>query len=75
VFLGLSSATAITSFTLSTASGSAIDLTDFYAGGSNQQAAPPAPAAEVTTALMIGSGLLFFGARRRVFSNFSRPQA
>jgi hypothetical protein len=75
VLLGLSSATAITSFVVTTSSGSTVQLTDFFAGTSNEPAdTPTAPAAEVTTALMIGSGLLFFGARRRVFSNFSRPQ-
>jgi len=63
VFLGFSSAAAITSFTLSTASGSYIELTDFDAGTSSE----PQPAAEVTPLLMIGSGLLFFLARGRKF--------
>ena len=72
-FLGLSSATPITSFVLTTSSGSTVELTDFYAGNSNEPAGT-APAAEVTTALMIGSGLLIFGARRRMFSNHSRGQ-
>jgi len=72
VYLGLSSQTAITSFTLKSSSGAAIELTDFYAGISNEPASAPAPAAEVTTALMIGTGLFVFGARRRVFSNLSR---
>jgi hypothetical protein len=71
VFVGFSSGTAITSFTLTTSNGSVIELTDFDAGNSNQPAS--APAGEVTTALMIGTGLLIFGARRRVFSNLSRP--
>jgi hypothetical protein len=73
VFLGFSSATPITSFVLKTSNGSQVELTDFDAGGTNQTAS--APAAEVTTALMIGTGLLIFGARRRVFSNLSRSRA
>jgi len=72
IFLGLSSQTVITSFTLTTSSGAAVELTDFFAGVSNEPASAPAPAAEVTTALMIGTGLFVFGARRRVFSNISR---
>jgi hypothetical protein len=67
--LGLSSATDITSFTLTTSSGSAVNLTDFYAADSSETGT--APAAEVTTALMIGSGLLFFGVRRKVFSGLA----
>lgn len=74
VYLGLSSQTAITSFTLQTSSGANIELTDFFAGVSNESASAPAPAAEVTTAIMIGTGLLLFGARRRVFSNLSRSK-
>jgi len=74
VYLGLSSQTAITSFTLKSSSGTNIELTDFFAGVSNEPASAQAPAAEVTTALMIGTGLFIFGARRRVFSNLSRPK-
>jgi hypothetical protein len=74
MLLGLSSATDITSFTLTTTSGSTVELTDFLAGNSNEPAGT-APAAEVTTALMIGSGLLLFGARRKVFSNRSNSRA
>jgi len=70
-FIGFSSATAITSFTLTTASGSNIELTDFDAGASSQ----PEPAAEVTTLSMIGSGLLFFFARGRKFSSLFRTKA
>ncbi len=73
VLLGLSSATDITSFTLTTTSGSTVELTDFFEGNSNEPAS--APAAEVATALMIGTGLLLIGARRKVFSNFSNPHA
>jgi hypothetical protein len=74
--VGFSSATAITSFTLATSAGTAVELTDFFAANSNEPAnTPSAPAAEVTTALMIGSGLLLFGARRRVFSNLSNAQS
>lgn len=73
VFLGLSSATPITSFVLSTTAGTTVDLTDFFAATSGEPAAQaPAPAAEVATALMIGTGLLFIGARRKVFSNLTR---
>ncbi len=61
IFLGFSSTTPITSFTLSTANGSAIELTDFQAAESSQ----PAPAAEVTPLLMVGGGLLAFLMRRR----------
>ena len=74
VLLGLSSATDITSFTLTTASGSAVDLTDFYAADSNEPA-DTAPTAEVATALMIGTGLLLIAARRKVFSTFSNAPA
>jgi hypothetical protein len=70
-FVGLSSATPITSFVLSTASGSQVQLDDFFAGVSNQPAAPDAPAAEVATALMIGGGLLLLGGIRKVYSNIS----
>jgi hypothetical protein len=74
LFLGFSSATAITSFTLSTtggsSAGSSIELTDFDAGASSQ----PEPAAELTTGIMIGSGLLFFLARGRKFSSLFRAQ-
>ncbi len=72
VFLGISSATPITSFVVKTSNGSQVELTDFFAGASNEPAT--APTAEVTTALMIGTGLLVFGARRRVFSNLSRAR-
>jgi hypothetical protein len=76
ILLGLSSATPITSFALTTASGSQVQLTDFLAGISNQPASTPdAPAAEVATALMIGSGLLLFGGLRKVFSNVSAAVA
>ncbi len=75
VFLGLSSATPITSFVLSTATGSQVELSDFFAAVSNQPADTPAPTAEVATALMIGTGLLFFGARRKVFSNLTSLKA
>jgi len=68
VFLGFSSSTAITSFTLSTTGGSNIELTDFNAGASSE----PEPAAEVTTFAMIGSGLLFFLSRRRIVSSLFR---
>ncbi len=72
VFLGLSSATPINSFVLSTASGATVDLTDFFAATSGEPGGQaPAPAAEVATALMIGTGLLFIGAKRKVFSNLS----
>jgi hypothetical protein len=75
-FVGLSSSTPITSFVLTTSSGSSVQITDFFAAISNEPASDPdAPAAEVTTALMIGTGLLAFGARRRVFSNLSRRLA
>ena len=70
---GLSSATPITSFVLSTTAGSKVELTDFLASMSNEPGdAPTSPAAEVATAVMIGSGLLFFGARRKVFSNLTK---
>jgi hypothetical protein len=74
---GLSSATPITSILLTTTAGSQIELTDFLAAVSNQPAdtTPPAPAAEVATILMIGSGLLFLGAGRKVYSNLSRAVA
>jgi hypothetical protein len=68
VFLGLSSTTSITSFVLSTTSGSQVELTDFFAAASNETSGTPAPATEVTTAFMIGSGLLLFVLRRK-FSN------
>jgi hypothetical protein len=74
VLLGLSSATNITSFTLTTTSGSAVDLTDFYAADSNQTDSG-SPTAEVATALMIGTGLLFIATRRKVFCAFSKAQA
>lgn len=69
---GFSSATAITGITLSTTAGSQIALVDFVAGNTNQAGAP---AAEVATALMIGSGLLIFGGARKVFSNISTARA
>lgn len=75
LFLGLSSATPITSFALSTTAGTQVQLTDFFAGTSNQPATPDAPAAEVATAVMIGSGLLFFGGCRKIFSNVSAVKA
>jgi hypothetical protein len=75
IFVGFSSATPITSFVLSTTAGSQVALTDFLAALSNEPGnAPSAPAAEVATAVMIGSGLLLFGARRKVFSNLSKPR-
>ena len=74
-FVGFSSSTPISSVSLTTVSGSQVQLSDFYFGTSNDTSTPTAPAAEVTTALMIGSGLLLFGARRKVFSNFSRLTA
>jgi hypothetical protein len=70
-FLGFSSTTPITSFTLTTASGSNIELTDFDAGDASQ----PAPAAEVTPFAMIGSGLLFFLARRRILQGLPHTQS
>jgi hypothetical protein len=75
VTLGLSSATPITSFVLATSAGSEVQFADFWAGTSNEPAAPTAPAAEIATAIMIGSGLLLIGARRKVFSNISRALA
>jgi hypothetical protein len=66
VFIGLSSATPITSFVLSTTSGAQVEMNDFLAAVSNQPAGTQSPAAEVATALMIGSGLLFFVARRKL---------
>jgi hypothetical protein len=60
-FLGFSSATAVTSFTLTTSDGSAVELVDFQAGDTGE----PAPAAEVTPLLMVGGGLLAFLWRRK----------
>ncbi len=68
---GFSSSTDITSFTLSTTSGTSIDLADFYAGTSTETAAET-PTVELATAIMVGSGLVLLGARRKVFSNLSR---
>jgi hypothetical protein len=74
VFLGLSSATPITSFVLSTTAGSQVELNDFFGAASNESSGgtAPAPTLEVATAIMVGTGLLFFGARRKVFSNLTR---
>jgi len=77
-FTGFSSTTPITSFVMSTTSGSLIELTDFFAGMTTQTAGGTmagSPTAEVATALMIGSGLLIIGARRKVFSNITRRRA
>jgi hypothetical protein len=75
-FIGFSSATAITSFSLSTLNGSSVNLTDFLTGMSNEPAdTGSSPTAEVATALMIGSGLLFFGGCRKVYSNLSTAKA
>lgn len=73
--IGLSSGTAITSFTLSTASGSQVQLADFYAGISTQPADVGTPTVECATAIMIGSGLILFGGCRKVYSNFSGRNA
>ncbi len=73
VFLGLPSATPVTAYVTSTKEESQVELADFYGAASNQTSEPKStPAAEVATAVMIGSGLLIFGARRKVFSNLSR---
>jgi hypothetical protein len=74
VFFGLSSATPITSFVLSTTAGSQVELTDFFGAASNESSggSTPAPTFEVATAIMVATGLLFFGARRKVFSNLTR---
>jgi hypothetical protein len=60
-FLGFSSSTPITSFSLSAPNGSFIELTDFDAGVFND----PAPAGEVTTAIMVATGLLFLSRWRK----------
>jgi hypothetical protein len=76
VFLGLSSATPVASYVMSTKAESQLELADFYGAASNQTSQTKStPAAEVATAVMIGSGLLIIGARRKVFSNLSRSQS
>lgn len=72
-WIGLSSGTSITSINLSTTSGSRVEVVDFLAGNSSEPA--QAPAVEVATALMIGSGLLVIGGVRKVFSNVSASAA
>ena len=75
-FIGFSSASPITSFSLSTLNGSSVNLTDFLASMSNEPGSTgDSPAAEVATALMIGSGLLFFGGCRKVYSNLTTAKA
>lgn len=45
------------------------------AGFKTSVSAPATPSAEAAATAMIGSGLLFFGARRKVFSNISANRA
>ena len=65
-YLGLSLSHYITAITLSTASGSRAVLDDLWAGHSNLPQDAVAP--EKGTLLMVGTGLAFFGAGRKIFS-------
>lgn len=67
VVLGLSISHTITSIGISTNSGSAAYIWDFdYGTSSLAQDLPQTPAAEAATAILIGIGLVSFGAGRRV---------
>ncbi len=75
--LGFSSSTTITSVYLTTAAGSAVVLDDLLAGVSNIPAStgPSSPASECATILLISGGLVFLGAKRKIFSNVTASQA
>jgi hypothetical protein len=75
-FFGYSSSAPITSVFVSTASGSAVVLDDLWAGVSNVPAdTPSSPAAECATILFIAGGLVFVGAKRKIYSNVTAAQA
>jgi archaellum component FlaG (FlaF/FlaG flagellin family) len=65
-FLGLSLSHYVTAITLSTTNGSRAVLDDLWAGHSNLPQDSVAP--EKSTLLMVGTGLAFFGAGRKLFS-------
>lgn len=68
VVLGLSISHPITSIVISSTDASAV-LWDFDYGSSNlAQDSTPTPAAEAATAILIGIGLVTFGAGRKLFS-------
>jgi hypothetical protein len=74
--IGFSSSAPITSVYLSTAAGSAVVLTDLLAGVSSLPAdAPSSPASECATILLIAGGLVFLGAKRKIFSNVTSSHA
>jgi hypothetical protein len=75
--IGFSSSTTITSVYLSTAAGSAVVLDDLLAGVSNLPAStgPTSPASECATILLIAGGLVFLGAKRKIFSNVTASHA
>ena len=75
--IGFSSSTPITSVYLSTAAGSAVVLDDLLAGVSNLPAStgPTSPASECATILLIAGGLVFLGAKRKIFSNVTASHA
>ncbi len=66
-FWGFTSGTAINTITISAPSGYDADLMDFYAGTDTSGSSTT----ECATLLMVGSGLVILGARRKYF----RPQA
>jgi hypothetical protein len=75
-FFGYSSSAPITSVFISTTSGSAVVLDDLWAGISNVPAdTPSSPAAECATILLIAGGLVFIGAKRKIYSNVTAAQA
>jgi hypothetical protein len=75
--IGFSSSTPITSVYLSTVAGSAVVLDDLLAGVSNLPAStgPSSPASECATILLIAGGLVFLGAKRKIFSNVTASHA